>query len=224
LTQAINAGRRQRLCGAGAVPTWHHHEPLEAIVINQVTLLGNVGQDPEVRSLHSGDPVASFSLATSEAWKDKDSGERRERTEWHRVVVFNPTLAEVVREHVIKGSRIYVQGQIRNRKYEKDGHDVYVTEIVLDRVGAVLRLLGDPKGNGGSKSEPRRDEHDTRDQGRTSRSRSDSTSSDRRPTASSRQPAGRDEEHYPDKEERTNGNNRRRARIPDPIEDDEIPF
>ena len=193
-------------------------------MINQATLLGNVGADPETRTLNNGDPVSSFSLATSERWTDKQSGEQRERTEWHRVVVYNPTLAEVVRKHVVKGARIFIQGQIRGRKYERDGQDVYVTEIVLDRVGAVLKLLGDAR-------------HDHPHDGRRQDGRDDRQGGGK-PTASSRNPNASRQREPGDEDETGHGysgrggngngnggdNGRRRRTVPPPIEDDEIPF
>lgn len=105
--------------------------------VNKVILVGNVGADPEVRYLPSGAPVANVRLATSASWKDKQSGEREERTEWHRVVFFN-RLAEIVGEYVRKGSQIYLEGSLRTRTYEKDGQTHYSTEIVANE----MQMLG----------------------------------------------------------------------------------
>ena len=97
--------------------------------INRVIIIGNLGQDPETRSMPSGGAVANVSVATSESWKDKNSGEKMERTEWHRVVFFN-RLAEIVGQYLKKGSKIYIEGQLRTRKWEKDGVDHYSTEVI----------------------------------------------------------------------------------------------
>jgi single-strand DNA-binding protein len=112
--------------------------------VNKAIIIGNVGKDPEIRSMQSGDKVASFSLATSESWKDKASGERKEKTEWHRVSVFNQGLIKVVEQYVTKGSRIYIEGQLETRKWtDKDGQEKYTTEIVLRPFRGELTLLGD---------------------------------------------------------------------------------
>lgn len=110
--------------------------------INKVTLVGNVGKSPEVRKLNNGDVVVNFSVATSESWRDKNSGERKERTEWHNVVIFNDNLAKVAEMYVGKGSKVYVEGQLQTRKWQdKDGADRYTTEIVLQRFRGELQLL-----------------------------------------------------------------------------------
>lgn len=121
-------------------------------MFNQVTLIGNLGKDPEVRTLGSGDRVCNFSMATSESWKDKSSGDRKERTQWHNIVIFNDGLAKVCEQYLKKGSKVMVQGQVEYRKYEKDGQDRYVTEIVL-RFNGTLKMLGEKgEGNGGGRS------------------------------------------------------------------------
>jgi single-strand DNA-binding protein len=100
--------------------------------VNKVILVGNVGKDPEVRRLNSGEPVVSLSLATSESWKDKASGERKEKTEWHRVVIFNEHVASVVEKYVRKGSKVYLEGQLQTRKWiDKDGGEKYSTEVIV---------------------------------------------------------------------------------------------
>ncbi len=99
--------------------------------VNKVILIGNLGRDPEVRSFQNGGRIANLSIATSETWKDKATGERRERTEWHRVVVFNENLVAVVEQFLKKGSKVYIEGQLETRKYEKDGRETYTTEVVL---------------------------------------------------------------------------------------------
>lgn len=109
--------------------------------VNKVILIGNVGKDPEVRRMSNGNPVVSFSLATSESWKDKSSGERKSRTEWHRVVIFNEGLAEIAEKYLKKGSKVYIEGQVQTRKYEKDGEDKYTTEIVLPMFKGAITLL-----------------------------------------------------------------------------------
>jgi single-strand DNA-binding protein len=111
--------------------------------LNKALIIGNVGKDPEIRSMQSGDTVASFSIATSESWKDKTSGERKEKTEWHRVSCFNQGLNKVIEKYVKKGSKIYIEGQIETRKWtDKDGAEKYSTEIVLRPFRGELVLLG----------------------------------------------------------------------------------
>lgn len=110
--------------------------------LNQVSLIGNLGADPETRRMGNGDPVVSMRIATSATWKDKTSGERKERTEWHTVVVFNTALAGVAEQYVRKGSKVFVQGKLATRKWQdQSGVDRYSTEIVLDRFGGTLTLL-----------------------------------------------------------------------------------
>jgi single-strand DNA-binding protein len=120
--------------------------------VNKVTLIGNLGRDPEVRRLPSGDPVVSLAVATSESWRDKQSGERRERTEWHQVVVFNNTLATFAESYLKKGSKIYIEGQLQNRKWQdKDGNDRFTTEVVVPRFRGELVSLDSRSGSmGGS--------------------------------------------------------------------------
>ena len=110
--------------------------------INRVILIGNLGADPEVRALPSGDAVANLSLATSETWTDKASGEARERTDWHRVVIFG-RLAEIAGQYLHSGSRVYVEGKLRTRQYQaQDGGERHVTEVVIDLGGTLLMLDG----------------------------------------------------------------------------------
>ncbi len=105
-------------------------------------LVGNLGADPEVRRSHAGDPIVSFRMATGESWKDKDTGERKERTEWHTVVIFNTQLAEVAEKHLKKGAKVYVEGQQQTRKWTgQDGIDRYTTETVLNRFRGELQML-----------------------------------------------------------------------------------
>lgn len=118
------------------------------MAINSVTLLGNVGGDPEIRSTNSSDRVATFSLATGEVWKDKTTGEKKESTDWHRIVVFNQKLVEIIDQYVRKGSKVgIVNASVKTRKYtDKDGSDRYTTEIVIGRFRGDLTLEGSPKG------------------------------------------------------------------------------
>jgi single-strand DNA-binding protein len=119
--------------------------------LNKVILIGNLGRDPEVRRLNSGDPVVNLSVATSENWRDKASGERKERTEWHRVVIFNENLAKVAENYLRKGSKIYIEGQLQTRKYtDKDGVEKYSTETVLQRYRGELVMLDTRGGGDGS--------------------------------------------------------------------------
>jgi len=117
--------------------------------VNKVILVGNLGKDPEVRRMQSGDPVVNLSIATSESWRDKGSGERKEKTEWHRVVIFNKNLAEVAEKYLRKGAKVYLEGQLQTRKYtDKDGQERYSTEVVLQNFRGELQRL-DSRGEGG---------------------------------------------------------------------------
>lgn len=110
--------------------------------VNKVILVGNVGADPEIRRTQDGRPIANIRLATSESWRDKNSGERREKTEWHRVVVFNEGLCKVVEQYIKKGAKLYIEGQLQTRKWQnKEGQDQYSTEIVLQGFNSVLTML-----------------------------------------------------------------------------------
>lgn len=110
--------------------------------VNKVILVGNLGRDPEVRSLNDGSQVVQLSVATSDTWKDKATGERRERTEWHRVVIFNENLGRVAQNYLRKGSKVYLEGQLQTRKWtDQSGQDRYTTEIVLGRFRGELVLL-----------------------------------------------------------------------------------
>ena len=116
--------------------------------LNKVTLIGNVGADPEIRSTQSGDKIASIRLATSEKWRDKSSGETKEKTEWHSVVIFNEGLVKVVESYVRKGSKLYLEGQLQTRKWtDKDGADRYSTEVVLQRFRGEIVLLSEKTGD-----------------------------------------------------------------------------
>jgi single-strand DNA-binding protein len=117
--------------------------------VNKVILVGNLGKDPEVRSMNNGGEVVSFSVATSENWNDKASGERREKTEWHNVVIFNENLGRIAKQYLRKGSSVYLEGQLQTRKWQdQSGNDRYTTEVVLQRYRGELTLLGG-RGEGG---------------------------------------------------------------------------
>ena len=121
--------------------------------VNKVILVGNLGKDPEVRRMTSGDPVVNLSVATSESWRDKASGERKEKTEWHRVVIFNKNLAEVAEKYLRKGSKVYVEGQLQTRKWtDKDGAEKYSTEVVLQNFRGELTMLDGRNGGEGGGS------------------------------------------------------------------------
>lgn len=121
--------------------------------VNKAILLGNLGADPEIRATQDGREVATLRLATSESWKDKASGERREKSEWHRVVIFNDNLVRISREYLRKGSKVYVEGQIQTRKWtDKDGVEKYSTEIVLQNYGGSIVLLDSKSEQGGPRS------------------------------------------------------------------------
>ena len=116
--------------------------------VNKVILVGNLGKDPEVRSMQSGDRVASFPIATSERWKDKATGERKEKTEWHKVTIFDERLVEITEKYLRKGSKVYLEGQLQTRKWtDQNGQERYTTEIVLQRFRGDLTLL-DTKSDG----------------------------------------------------------------------------
>jgi single-strand DNA-binding protein len=117
--------------------------------VNKVILIGNLGRDPEIRTLGSGDKVANLRLATTETWRDKASGERKEKTEWHSVVIFNDNIVGVVERYLKKGSSVYVEGALQTRKWQdKEGQDRYSTEVVIQRFNGQLTMLGG-RGDGG---------------------------------------------------------------------------
>lgn len=118
--------------------------------VNKVILVGNVGKDPETRTFNNGGKVCNFSLATSETWRDKQSGEKRDKTEWHNIAIFNDNLIKVVENYVKKGSKLYIEGQLQTRKWQdRDGNDRYTTEVVLQRFRGELVLLDSRNGGGG---------------------------------------------------------------------------
>ena len=123
--------------------------------VNKVILIGNLGRDPEVRRLNSGDSVVSFSLATTDSWRDKASGERKERTEWHNVVIYNENLGKIVEQYCKKGSKIYLEGQLQTREFtDREGNQRKTTEVVVQRFRGELTLLD---GRGGARSEAAED-------------------------------------------------------------------
>jgi single-strand DNA-binding protein len=123
--------------------------------VNKVILIGNLGKDPEVRRLNSGDQVVNFSVATSETWRDKNSGERKERTEWHNVVIFNENLGKVAEQYCKKGTKVYLEGQLQTRKWQdQSGNDRYTTEVVLQRFRGELQLLDSRAGGADRDSFP----------------------------------------------------------------------
>src|SRR3954447_5753603 len=117
--------------------------------VNKVILVGNLGRDPEVRRLSNGEPVVNLRIATSETWKDKGTGERKEKTEWHSVVIFNENLARVAEQYLKKGSKVYVEGQLQTRKWtDQSGQEKYSTEVVLQRFRGELTILDRRHGGG----------------------------------------------------------------------------
>ena len=117
--------------------------------INKVILVGNLGADPEIRQTKDGRPIANLSVATGESWNDKNTGERREKTEWHRVVIFNEGLAKIAEQYLRKGSKVYLEGQLQTRKWQdQNGQDKYTTEVVLQGYNGNLTMLDSRQGGG----------------------------------------------------------------------------
>ncbi|PYE86820.1 single-stranded DNA-binding protein [Phyllobacterium leguminum] len=125
--------------------------------VNKVILVGNLGADPEIRRLNSGEPVVNLRIATSESWRDKQSGERKEKTEWHSVVIFNENLAKVAEQYLKKGAKVYIEGSLQTRKWQdQTGNERYTTEIVLQKFRGELQMLdsrGEGAGSGGGRFE-----------------------------------------------------------------------
>jgi single-strand DNA-binding protein len=118
--------------------------------VNKVILVGNVGKDPEIRSMPSGQKLANFSIATSENWRDKNTGEKKEKTEWHRIVIFNENLVKIVEQYVKKGAKLYIEGQLQTRKWtDKDNVEKYSTEVVLQNYNGTLTMLDSANKSGG---------------------------------------------------------------------------
>ncbi|NOZ32275.1 MAG: single-stranded DNA-binding protein [Alphaproteobacteria bacterium] len=143
--------------------------------VNKVTLIGNLGADPEVRNTQDGRPIVNLRVATTESWRDRSSGERRERTEWHRVVIFSEGLAKIAEQYLRKGSKVYLEGQLQTRKWQdQNGQDRYSTEVVLQNFNSSMVMLdgrGDSEGGGSGFSGPK--------QGASSKPRSDAPSFDK---------------------------------------------
>jgi single-strand DNA-binding protein len=116
-------------------------------MLNKVQLIGNLGADPDIRQTQDGRSIASLSVATSESWRDKNTGDRQERTEWHRVVIFSEGLAKVAEQYLKKGAKVYIEGKLQTRKWQdKDGNDRYSTEVVLQNFGGTMFMLDDKDG------------------------------------------------------------------------------
>jgi single-strand DNA-binding protein len=136
--------------------------------VNKAVILGRLGADPEVRSLNSGDKVVNLRIATSETWRDKNSGERKEKTEWHSVVIFNDGLAKIAEQYLRKGSQVYIEGKLQTRKWQdQSGNDRYTTEIVLQRYQGELTMIGG-KPEGDSQSDRSQDYGAVKDGGKQS--------------------------------------------------------
>jgi single-strand DNA-binding protein len=141
--------------------------------VNKVILVGNLGADPEIRRLNSGDPVVNIRIATSESWRDKNSGERKEKTEWHNVVIFNDNLAKVAEQYLKKGAKVYVEGQLQTRKWQdQSGNDRYTTEIVLQKFRGELQMLDTKNGGSGDRDDERGGSSSGRSSGSGDRGRS----------------------------------------------------
>src|SRR6195952_668435 len=123
--------------------------------VNKGILIGNLGKDPEIRRTQDGRPIANLSVATSESWKDKNTGERKEKTEWHRVVIFNEGLCKIAEQYLKKGAKVYLEGQLQTRKWQdKDGKDRYSTEVGLQNFNSTLTMLDSRNGGGASVGGP----------------------------------------------------------------------
>jgi single-strand DNA-binding protein len=130
--------------------------------VNKVIIIGNLGRDPEVRRLGSGDPVVNLRIATSESWKDKQTGERKEKTEWHQVVIFNTHIADVAEKYLTKGSKVYIEGALQTRKWQdQSGAEKYTTEVVLQRFRGELTILDSPGARDDSDREKAQDRRRT---------------------------------------------------------------
>ncbi len=134
--------------------------------VNKVLLIGNLGADPEIRRTQDGRPIANLRIATSETWRDKGTGERKEKTEWHRVVIFNEGLCKVAEQYLKKGAKVYIEGQLQTRKWtDQSGAEKYSTEVVLNGYGAVLTMLDGPQNGGEKQAAPKQSYSDVK--GRT---------------------------------------------------------
>ncbi len=125
--------------------------------VNKVVLIGNLGKDPEIRRTQDGKPIANLSVATSESWRDKATGDRKEKTEWHRVVIFNEGLCKIAEQYLKKGAKVYLEGALQTRKWtDKDGVEKYSTEVVLQGFNSSLVMLDGAKANGAAEEKPGR--------------------------------------------------------------------
>jgi len=150
-TKRFWAGREvQRMAGPGC-PDECEWRAAMAGSVNKVILVGNLGKDPEIRRTQDGRPIANLSIATSETWRDKATGERKEKTEWHRVVIFNEGLCKIAEQYLKKGAKVYIEGQLQTRKWtDQSGADKYSTEVVLQGFNSNLTMLEGRGGGGGS--------------------------------------------------------------------------
>lgn len=171
--------------------------------VNKVILVGNLGRDPEVRRLNNGEPVVNLRIATSESWKDKQTGERKEKTEWHSVVIFNEHLCEIAEQYLKKGMKVFIEGQLQTRKWQdQQGVEKYTTEIVLNRFKGELQML--ESGGGGNRYADQEEEQESRYGRRggsandTGQGRSGRGSTDRRPPPRERDNDGRSTGRYND--------------------------
>lgn len=129
--------------------------------VNKVILIGHLGADPEIRRTNNGDPIANLRIATSESWRDKNTGDRREKTEWHQVVIFNEALSKVAEQYLKKGAKVYIEGQLQTRKWQdNNGNDRYSTEVVLQKFRGELQMLSGRDDNGGGRDDRRDDRND----------------------------------------------------------------
>jgi len=164
--------------------------------LNKVCLLGNLGADPEIRRSNDGKPIANINVATSDTWRDKNSGEKKEKTEWHKVVIFNEGLAKVAEQFLRKGSKVYIEGALQTRKWQdKDGNDRYSTEVILNGFSSQLILLGDKSEGGNRDNSSRSSDRGGGDYGGQSRGndRGSSQSNDRGNSNSTRGGRGYDD-------------------------------
>lgn len=130
-------------------------------MVNKVLLIGNVGKAPTIANTKDGKEIATFTLATSESWKDKNSGEKKSVSEWHKIVVYSPGLVNLVKNYVNKGSKLYIEGKIKTRSYkDKDGVEKYITEILLQGYEGKIQLLGSPQASGGTQPQTNNSQND----------------------------------------------------------------
>jgi single-strand DNA-binding protein len=146
--------------------------------VNKVILIGNLGKDPEIRTTQDGREIGNLTIATSETWKDKNSGERKEKTEWHRVTIFSPGLVTIAKQYLKKGSKVYIEGALQTRKWQDQaGQDRYTTEVVLQGFGSTLTMLDGKSGGGSSNESDSYSRNDNNDYGNSSKSSSPTSSS-----------------------------------------------